>query len=153
MNFFKFSSFKILIYFGTENESRDGKIHLLTLVSALISSRQIKDSVEESIKKIKNILKSVTSHMPQEIKSSGFFGSNTGIRVLFRLVRIYFQEYKKKNVSITSDEFIQDISRIIEEHKDIRNETYYGGGGAVIASSKIIQELKNTYSHKYNKLK
>lgn len=145
--------FKNRIYFGTANESRGGKIHLLTLVSALISSSQIKDSIDESVTTIKNILKSVTTHMPQGLSPSGFFGSNTGVRVLFRLVRIYFQGYEKNNVSVTPDEFIQDIGKIIEESKDIRNEIYYGGGGAVIASSKIINALKNKHPQKYNKLK
>jgi hypothetical protein len=115
------------------------------------------DEVDSPTKEIKRILNSVKSNfegycdLKKPSKVEGFFLSNRGLRIIFRLVQFLIRNNKKKNVEIEYEDFFSDISNCLSK-QDIEDlMENYGEGGANNATEKILTKLKKQKNEKYKK--
>ncbi len=161
-NFFLYDK----IFLGYNNPKK-GKITLATLVSAIIKNNLIcgknhllQDKISdiekpnEEIKKIFNALKKklgAFSYLDRLSNAEGFFLSNRGLRVVFRIVQFLIINNNKKNVSFTYERFFEDISDTLTK-KDIEDlMENYGEGGANNATKSILNKVKKKKSLEYKK--
>lgn len=81
----------------------------------------------------------------------GFFFSNNGLRVLFRLVQFYIRNKKKGNISLEYEDFFKDISETLSkvEVEDLMKN--FGEGGFTNATDKIFKKLKKEKKSTYEK--
>lgn len=117
------------VYFGRADEPKGSKITLSTLVSALVGNNQIQDTVSKTSKKIKEIFKLIQENIPKyAFQEEGYFGGNQGIRVLFRLLYLYQRNTDVGRISISKEDFIKNLGKIMD--KDTINEIdiLYGEG-------------------------
>ena len=141
--------FKDRIYFGTADEPKGSKITLVTLVSALKSSNQIKDSVEETFSNTRGVFSYIGEHMPHNLKPDGYFGQNRGIRVLFRLINLFQRNCEAQKINVDLGTFVKDLSSILNQKMIETLNEFYGEGGASAASKALINNLKKTIPQRY----
>lgn len=161
-NFFLYDK----IFLGYNNPKK-GKITLTTLVSAIIKNNLIcgrnhllqekisdVEKPYEEIKLIFNALKNKLGSFSDLNKLSGpegFFLSNQGLRVVFRLIQFLVRNNNKKNVNINYERFFGDLSSILIR-KDIEKLMKdYGEGGANNATETVLNKLKKKNVSGYKK--
>lgn len=135
-----------------KNNLVGGKLHLL--------QNDIND-IESPFKEIKKILNALKQNLgdycvlSNSKSSKGFFLSNNGLKVVFRLIQFFIRNKQKGNVSIDYKEFFSDISSTLRE-KDVEDlMENYGEGGANKATEEVLDKLKKNFkkSKKYTNFK
>ncbi|MDO8563681.1 MAG: DGQHR domain-containing protein [Nanoarchaeota archaeon] len=156
------------IFLGYNNPKK-GKITLTTLVSAILKNNLIcgkyhllQDKISDmekpngEIKNIFNALKDklgVFSDLSRPSKAEGFFLSNRGLRVIFRLIQFMVRNNIKNNFKLTYEKFFSDISSALTK-KDIEDlMKNYGEGGANNATEAILKKVKKKHLLEYKRLK
>lgn len=149
------------------NPPRGGKITLATLVSAVIRNNLIAGSkhllqsdindLETPYKEIRRIFCEMKRNLPnycdfKEIKQiGGFFFSNKGLRIIFRLIQFLIRNNIKDNIQIEFSELFEDLSSIINNELVNELQKYYGEGGATKATEELMRKLKKTKKEKYKR--
>lgn len=141
--------FKNRIYFGTADEPKGNKITLVTLVSALKNSNQIKDSVEQTFESVSEVFSYIGEYMHNHLKPDGYFGQNRGIRVLFRLVHLFQRNHNASKISVDLRTFVKDLSTILDRKMIENLNEFYGEGGATAAAKALITSLRKKHSQRY----
>ena len=67
----------------------------------MVKNKQIKDTIKETYDKIYSTLLIISQVMPTHLLSTGYFGQNKGIRVLFRLINLFERNISKNKISVT----------------------------------------------------
>ena len=138
------------VYFGRADETKGSKITLSTLVSALVGNNQIQDTVSKTNKKIKEIFKLIQENIPKYgFQEDGYFGGNQGIRVLFRLLYLYQRNTEVGRISVSKEDFIKNIGKIMNKDTLEEIDFLYGEGGANSATTVFVNKLKEKFPTKY----
>jgi len=138
------------VYFGRADESKGSKITLSTLVSALVGNNQIQDTVSKTYKKIKEIFKLIQENIPKyAFQEGGYFGGNQGIRVLCRLLYLYQRNTDVGRISISKEDFIKNLGKIVDKDVIQELDEMYGEGGANVASTLLVEKLQSKFPDKY----
>jgi len=153
------------------NSPRSRKITLATLVSAVLGNNLIAgdkhllqedediDNLEAPYQKIRRIFEEMKKALPNycDIKKidriEGFFLSNKGLRIIFRLIQFLIRNKRKGNIQIEFIELFEDLSSIIDNDLVNDLQKYYGEGGATKATEELMKELKKSRKEKYKKFK
>lgn len=145
------------IYFGY-NESKKDKITLTTLVGALLRNNLIGgrgfllEKEIEPIKELNSIFNGIKSNFKEyvDIRKRGFFVSNRGIGILFRLVQFFIRNKKKGKIEKNQSYhlFFEKVASLIDETYIEKLDDYYGEGGVNKACEKILKDLKKIPSYK-----
>ncbi len=147
------SFFKNRIYFGMADEQKGDKITLTTLVSAMISNNLVQETVSTTNKKLKEIFTYMQQYMPDySFKAGTYFGHNRGISVLFRLVNLLQRNMQAQKMNVSKEIFFQDLSKVFDKQIIENLDNYYGEGGANVAATLLITELKDKYPTKYGRM-
>lgn len=135
------------VYFGRADETKGSKITLSTLVSALVGNNQIQDNVSKTYKKIKEIFKLIQENIPKYgFQEEGYFGNNQGIRVLFRLLYLYQRNTEVGRISVSKEDFIKNLGKIMDKDTITELDDLYGEGGANSASTLLVEKLQAKFS-------
>lgn len=154
------------IFLGYNNPKK-GKITLTTLVSTVKKNnliggkyhllQQKTSDVDIPRKEVKKIFEAMKKNFPDYCNLNrlsaleGFFLSNRGLRVVFRLIQFLIRNKAKKNIDLTYEEFMKDASEALNK-KDIENSMKnYGEGGANKVTEEIMQKIKEKHGSKYSK--
>lgn len=159
----KNSLLKDKVFFGY-NEPRKNKMTLTTLVGAIRKNNLVGGKLhllENTINKLDHIeeLNLIFNAMKSEFKDhvdinkKGFFVSNKGIRIIFRLIQFFIRNKNRKKVdeNLNYNNFFNDINSLINPDYLDNLEKYYGEGGALKACEKIIRDLKSKHNQRYKK--
>lgn len=146
--------FKDRIFFGRSDEPHLGKITLSTIVSAMIKNDQVKDSSDLTFETLSEIFAYVGKYLHNySFRPNAYFGQNKGIRVLFRLIRLIQRNISSKKINVTMEEFVRDLSEVLNEKMIKQLESYYGEAGVNLAVNEIIEPMKEKYVSKYKNMK
>ena len=138
------------VYFGRADELKGSKITLSTLVSALVGNNQIQDTVTKTSRKIKEVFKLIQENIPKyAFQEGGYFGGNQGIRVLFRLLYLYQRNTDVGRISISKEDFIKNLGKIMDKDVIQELDEMYGEGGANVASTLLVEKLQIKFPSKY----
>lgn len=141
------SFLKHRVYFGRADETKGSKITLSTLVSALVGNNQIQETVPKTYKKIKDIFKLIQENIPKYgFQEGGYFGGNQGIRVLFRLLYLYQRNTEVGRISVSKEDFIKNLGKIMDKDTIAELDDLYGEGGANSASTLLVEKLQAKFS-------
>jgi len=147
------SYFKDRIYFGMANELRGEKITLTTLVSAMVHNKLVKESVNDTLKKLKEVFFCLQQYLPDySFRARTYFGQNRGITVLFRLLYLIQRNAQSNRMNVSKEIFFSDLSTIFDTDFVVILDKYYGEGGANDAASHLINRLKESYPGKYARM-
>lgn len=151
------------------NPPRSRKITLATLVSATLGNNLITgdkhllhediNDLETPYKEIRRIFGEMKRTLPNycNIKKinqiRGFFLSNKGLRIVFRLIQFLIRNNRKGNIQIEFSELFEDLSSIVNDELVNDLQKYYGEGGATKATEELMKKLKRSKKEKYKKFK
>ena len=138
------------VYSGSEKKPKDS-ITLNTLVTSMTRSKQILDTFEKTNNKIQKLFESVISNISdQAFDKDNFFGKNFGLRVLFRLSKLYEINTQKGNMGVSLDCFFHDLN-IIMSNDDILDSLnkFSGNVGVHDAAKYLIEMLEKYHGEKY----
>lgn len=151
------------------NYPRSGKITLATLVSAALRNNLIagdrhllqKDinDLETPYKELRRMFCEMKKSLPDycDLKKinqiRGFFFSNKGLRIIFRLIQFLIRNERKGNIKINFSELFKDLSPVINDKFIDNLQKYYGEGGAIKATDELMKKLKKSKKKKYKKFK
>jgi DGQHR domain-containing protein len=147
------SFLKNTVYVGSTDEKPGTKISLTTLVDSMIKNRIILGDFESTWLRIKQTFAIISGLKKyQWLHDKSYFKTNSGIRVLFRLVQLYDRNALAGRISMKESEFFDDVDKILDVTKINELKKFTGTfRGALDATAYLIQELKNS-SAKYRKM-
>ncbi len=147
------SFLKKRVYFGMADESKGSKITLSTIVSALVGNNQVQDTVQKTYRRIKDIFKLVQENIPDYgFQEEGYFGHNQGIRVLLRLIYLYQKNTEVGRLSVSKEDFFNDLGTIMNKNMIKSLDDLYGEGGANSAATLLVEQLQSKYLRKYQNM-
>ena len=83
----------------------------------------------------------------------GFFFSNKGLRIIFRMIQFFIRNKNKGNINIDFSEFFQDFSGILDDRRVKSLQKYYGEAGASKAAIYLLRNIKRNNAEKYKEFK
>lgn len=151
------------------NPPRSGKITLATLVSAVLGNNLVAgnrhllqqniEDIKTPYKEIRRIFAEMKRSLPDYCdfkkinQTEGFFFSNKGLRVIFRLIQFLIRNEQKGNIKIGFHGLFKDLNSIVDDKLVNDLQKYYGEGGATKATGELMKKLKITKEKKYKKFK
>lgn len=136
--------FKNGIYFGSADERPGKKISLTTLVSSMVTNNLVLDDSEATRKKFRQTFSIIFKIL--FFGNDSFFKTNSGIRVLFRLINLFVRNLSAQRISVTEQEFFYDLAKLLDPDtiNDLQQKAYGTYGGALNAANSLIQKLKES---------
>ncbi len=151
------------------NPPRSEKITLATLVSATLGNNLIAkgkhllqgdiNDLETPYKEIRRIFCEMKRSLPNYCdfkrinQKNGFFFSNKGLRIIFRLIQFLIRNNRKGNIQIKFNELFEDLNFVVNDELVNDLQKYYGEGGAIKATDELMKKLKRIKKKKYKKFK
>lgn len=140
------------IYLGVTTQKKKGKITLTTLVSGMINNNLVGGRLhlfQRNIKDVDGAYKNIRTLFAYLKKYCGtaypFFIGNKGLRIIFRFVQIFERNRRNNAVSLSLEDAIKKLSKIITPTFIKKLEDFYGDGGAHKAVDAIFIKLKRKY--------
>ncbi|MDH3313776.1 MAG: DGQHR domain-containing protein [Nitrosopumilus sp.] len=142
------------IYFGKSDETKGDKITLTTLASTLKKNNFIKEEFKDTFDNIAKVFRYLGIYLPEHsFKPKTYFGQNKGIRVLFRLLRLFYKNQDKSTVNVSLENFIKDLGGIMNLDMTKKLDSYYGEAGVNLGATDLIKSMQEKYEDKYDKMK
>jgi len=146
------------IFMGYADQTRAGTlVTLATLVKTIIQNRFIGtrplfqnsiDDIQTPYRRIKEIFDRMGQHHFPFFSSGQqcFFLTNRGLRIMFRFVYLFYRNTTAGYISISFDDAIQMLAKVIDANIKEELERYYGEGGAKKAVEQLVETLKHQYA-------
>ena len=142
------------IYFGYSDQVRKNKLSLTALVTGMRDNELIDKTVDRSYTNLAKLFELAIQLLPNNPFAEGsYFGLNKGISIFFRLLRLLRRNKLSQTISISDEEFFNDLARVLNSQLITNLEDYYGEGGSKAAATHVISVLQKKYPAKYKNMK
>ena len=142
------------IYFGHSEQSKKNKITLTALVTGMRDNDLIDGTVDRSYRNLVKFFEIAMQSLPRNpFAENSYFGLNKGISIFFRLLRLLRRNKLSQTISISDEDFFNDLARVLDSQLIANLEDYYGDGGSKAAAAQVINILQKKYPTKYKNMK